>query len=195
MNKERCSCPSNCICMYQKLNSRQRPYHLEQESAFLNLLEPRELLRHGVTDAGEAPRRDHLRVAANQSNPLQQSPTTDSRNRKSEQNPRTWPKEKTFVRRGCCWSWSRYCLHALRASDPSPFPPSPFPPRPARPTDAIAEVLEPLRSSTHLFQALRTRSLYARLIFFGGGILRCLGRREDRIAWGVIPESWARRRG
>lgn len=39
---------------------RKTKEHLEQESAFLNLLEPRELLRHGVTDAGEAPRRDHL---------------------------------------------------------------------------------------------------------------------------------------
>ena len=39
----------------------KRPYHLEQESALLNLLVPGELLRDGVTDVDKAPRRDHLR--------------------------------------------------------------------------------------------------------------------------------------
>jgi hypothetical protein len=38
-----------------------RPYHLEQEAALVNLLVPGELLRHGVADASEAPRGDHLR--------------------------------------------------------------------------------------------------------------------------------------
>lgn len=34
--------------------------HLEQEAALLDPLVAGELLRHGVADAGEAPRRDHL---------------------------------------------------------------------------------------------------------------------------------------
>lgn len=102
------------------------------------------------------------------------------------------------MRSGCCWSWSRYCRHALYASDPSPFPPF-APPRPAPPAAAMAaglqpHCLNPFDRSAHLGtyllssdnRALRTRALYARSILFGGGggrIPRCLGsaRGENRV--------------
>jgi hypothetical protein len=54
----------NLLTTVRRTSAGQRPYHLEQEAALVNLLVAGELLRHRVADAGEAPRRDHLRRTA-----------------------------------------------------------------------------------------------------------------------------------
>jgi hypothetical protein len=103
------------------------------------------------------------------------------------------------VRSGCCWSWSRYCLHALLARDPSHFLPPPFPPRtpplPSAASMATDLQLRPNPPSTYLPNPPSTQSSCARSIFSGGLRDAVVGQREG-VASGVIPkrapaDGWA----
>jgi hypothetical protein len=185
-----------------KLNTRQHPYHLEEQPALLNLLVPGELLRHGVADAGEAPRRDHLHQPVKPTQ-FKNSPSSERENKTPEQERKMGPLCEAGAAGAGAGTASTPCTPAtpppsllLLSLLPVPLLPL-LPWRPASDPYRTAPIDLPTYSSSDT-RAPRTRPLYARLLSFQGGggfrdarVVGSASRREGGIAWEVIPEPCA----
>jgi hypothetical protein len=159
----------------------QRPYHLEQEAALVNLLVAGELLRHGVADAGEAPRSDHLRRTAKPMNRITSVQELHTKRiKKQERGP--WC-EAGVVGAGAGTASTpcspathlRSVLHLSLLSLHLPLP------LPWQPSSNSA------RTSPRSTPPSAAHAQHVRSLGICGRITRCTGRRGDGIPCGVIP--------